>query len=94
MSQIAHSDANGVCVKFHMLYPMAEHEGLAQWQAIMSAVTDAMMKTGGSVSYHHGIGRDHAPWPTQEKGTLGVAVIRALRTALDPDGIMNPGKLT
>ncbi|MDE2499855.1 MAG: hypothetical protein KGL56_06640, partial [Alphaproteobacteria bacterium] len=36
---------------------------------------------------------DHTPWIVQEKGTLGIDVLRAVKTALDPSGILNPGKL-
>jgi alkyldihydroxyacetonephosphate synthase len=39
------------------------------------------------------VGRDHAPWLAREKGELGMAALRALFHAFDPDGRMNPGKL-
>jgi alkyldihydroxyacetonephosphate synthase len=36
---------------------------------------------------------DHKPFLAAEKGDLGIALIEAARTRLDPDGMMNPGKL-
>ena len=39
------------------------------------------------------MGRDHAPWLEREIGAGGIAVLQALKERLDPDGIMNPGKL-
>jgi alkyldihydroxyacetonephosphate synthase len=39
------------------------------------------------------VGLDHRPYLPAEKGELGMAALRAACAALDPEGIMNPGKL-
>jgi alkyldihydroxyacetonephosphate synthase len=52
----------------------------------------AAIEAGGTLSHHHGVGRSKAPQMGAELG-LGVEVVRALRGALDPDGIFNPGNL-
>ncbi len=93
MGHVSHSYPDGACVYFIVLYPLAQSERLAQWQAIKRAATDAIVAAGGTVSHHHGVGTDHAPWLAAEKGELGMVSIRALKAALDPAGIMNPGKL-
>jgi alkyldihydroxyacetonephosphate synthase len=54
---------------------------------------DALVATGATVTHHHAIGRDHAPWMAAEVGETGLAALRALKDRLDPRGIMNPGKL-
>lgn len=59
------------------------------WRRIMQATADG----GGSVSHHHGIGRVRRDWLARELGPEGVALLRKLKTALDPQGIMNPGVL-
>jgi alkyldihydroxyacetonephosphate synthase len=51
------------------------------------------MHNGGTLSHHHGIGKDHAPWIKQELGENGLALLKAIKKQLDPEGIMNPGKL-
>ena len=51
------------------------------------------MAHGGTLSHHHGVGEDHTPWLTLEKGELGVEVLHAIKATLDPKGILNPGKL-
>ena len=51
------------------------------------------MAHGGTITHHHAVGRDHAPWMTAEVGALGVEALRAVKERLDPAGIMNPGKL-
>ena len=65
----------------------------AQWRAAKAAATDAIVAAGGTITHHHAVGRDHAPWMAAEAGELGVGVLRALKDRCDPAGIMNPGKL-
>jgi len=64
-----------------------------QWQTVKQATTDAILAAGGTLTHHHGIGRDHAPWLEEEVGQVGVKVLRMLKQTLDPAGIMNPGIL-
>lgn len=64
-----------------------------QWRKAKAAASDAMMRTGGTITHHHAVGADHRPWMRDEVGELGVAVLRAVKSALDPAGILNPGKL-
>ena len=54
---------------------------------------DAIAANGGTISHHHGVGEDHLPWMAQEKGALGIEILRAIKHTLDPKGILNPGKL-
>lgn len=64
-----------------------------QWRKAKTAASDAMMRTGATITHHHAVGTDHRPWMTDEVGDLGVSVLRAVKAALDPAGILNPGKL-
>ena len=66
---------------------------IQQWRKAKTAASDAMMRTGGTITHHHAVGADHRPWMTAEIGDLGVAVLRAVKATLDPAGILNPGKL-
>ncbi|HEY2481625.1 MAG TPA: FAD-binding oxidoreductase [Caulobacteraceae bacterium] len=59
------------------------------WAAIMQA-TD---RHGGGLAHHHGVGRVRAPRLEREMGPSGLALLRRLKSALDPAGIMNPGAL-
>lgn len=45
----------------------------------------------GTISHHHAVGRDHAPWLRAEIGETGVRILRAIKRELDPSGILNPG---
>ncbi len=65
----------------------------AQWQAVKQSTTDTILAAGGTLTHHHGIGHDHAPWLEEEVGLLGVKVLQALKQTFDPAGTMNPGVL-
>jgi len=56
-------------------------------------VIEATHKGGGGISHHHGIGRIRRDWMPAEVGETGVKLLKTLKAALDPQGIMNPGVL-
>lgn len=66
---------------------------IEQWRTAKAAASDAMVRTGATITHHHAVGADHRPWMRDEVGDVGVAVLRAVKSALDPAGILNPGKL-
>ena len=57
------------------------------------AVYDAVEASGGSISAEHGIGRAKAQDLLHYKSPVAVALMRTIKQALDPLGIMNPGKV-
>jgi alkyldihydroxyacetonephosphate synthase len=66
---------------------------LAQWQAMKHAASQAILEHGGTISHQHGVGLDHKPYLEAEKGSIGLQLIAAVRDQLDPDRLLNPGKL-
>ncbi|MGH3677938.1 MAG: FAD-binding oxidoreductase [Mycobacterium sp.] len=66
---------------------------IEQWRKAKTAASDAMMRSGATITHHHAVGADHRPWMRDEIGDLGVEVLRAVKATLDPAGILNPGKL-
>jgi glycolate dehydrogenase FAD-linked subunit len=57
------------------------------------AVLRASRALGGTISAEHGIGRLKQGFLEEELGAGAVALLRAVKRACDPDGILNPGKL-
>jgi alkyldihydroxyacetonephosphate synthase len=53
----------------------------------------ATVGAGGGIAHHHGIGRIRRDRLVDEIGAEGVALVRTLKRALDPDGLLNPGAL-
>ena len=52
-----------------------------------------MVACGATITHHHAVGADHKAWMPAEVGDLGVEILKAVKTTLDPAGILNPGKL-
>jgi alkyldihydroxyacetonephosphate synthase len=65
----------------------------AQWDDIKAAVSEAISTTGGTITHHHAVGRDHRPWYDRQRPDPFAAAFRAAKSALDPAGILNPGVL-
>lgn len=64
----------------------------AYYRQAFDAVTAATIAHGGAISHHHGIGLNRARYLVDHLGPA-FAVLQALKDALDPAGILNPGKL-
>ena len=71
----------------------SEGEQLAQWEAIKAAAADALIRSGGTITHHHAVGRDHRRWYDRQRPEPFAAALRAAKRALDPAGILNPGVL-
>lgn len=92
MCHVSHLYDTGASLYFTWL-ARAGGDPLEQWRAAKRAAGEAIVAAGGTITHHHAIGRDHAPWLEPEAGALGLDVLRAAKERLDPAGIMNPGKL-
>jgi alkyldihydroxyacetonephosphate synthase len=90
---ISHVYPTGASLYFTVLTGARPGAEISQWDAAKQAATDAIMATGGTLTHHHAVGSVHAPWLAEEIGELGVDVLRAVKSRLDPAGILNPGKL-
>lgn len=93
MAHLSHCYHDGASLYFTYAMVRDPDQPIEQWHAIKRAATDAIVKHGGTLSHHHGVGEDHIPWISQEKGPLSEALLRALKLEMDPDGLLNPGKL-
>jgi alkyldihydroxyacetonephosphate synthase len=93
MCHVSHLYETGASLYFTFLARQRENAELDQWQLVKRAAGDAIVGAGGTITHHHAVGRDHAAWMTAEIGEQGTAALRALKSQLDPTGIMNPGKL-
>jgi len=90
---VSHLYPTGASLYFTVFGRRDDGDPAAQWRGLKSAATDAIADAGGTITHHHAIGRDHAPWMPDEDGPLGVELLRAVKERCDPAGIMNPGKL-
>ena len=66
---------------------------LSQWAEIKMAASDAVIASGGTITHHHAVGRDHRPWYDKQRPETFATALRAAKKSLDPSGILNPGVL-
>jgi alkyldihydroxyacetonephosphate synthase len=93
MCHVSHLYPSGASLYFTFIARQERGSELEQWRAAKTAASDAIIAAGGTITHHHAVGRDHAPWMRDEVGETGLELIRAAKERLDPGGIMNPGKL-
>jgi alkyldihydroxyacetonephosphate synthase len=92
MCHVSHLYPSGASLYFTFL-ARQEDDALAQWQRAKAAASEAIATGRGTITHHHAVGRDHAPWMRAEVGELGLGLLQAAKARLDPAGIMNPAKL-
>jgi alkyldihydroxyacetonephosphate synthase len=90
---VSHLYRTGASLYFTVLARQQPGEELEQWRSAKQAAGDAIVAHGGTITHHHAVGSDHAPWMPAEVGESGLGALRAVKARLDPSGIMNPGKL-
>jgi FAD/FMN-containing dehydrogenase len=66
---------------------------LACWDEMVEAVHGIVLRLGGSISAEHGIGRMKARALENVKSEVELVMMRRIKAAFDPCGILNPGKL-
>jgi alkyldihydroxyacetonephosphate synthase len=93
MCHVSHLYETGASLYFTFVARQREEDPIEQWRAVKEAASAAIIAGGGTITHHHAVGRDHAPWMRQEVGETGLAALRALKAELDPADVMNPGKL-
>jgi alkyldihydroxyacetonephosphate synthase len=94
-THLSHVYRQGCSVYSTFVWRLARdpEQDLERWRAFKRAVSETIVAHGGTISHQHGVGVDHAPYLPAEKGAVGMDLLRALARELDPDGLLNPGKL-
>jgi alkyldihydroxyacetonephosphate synthase len=93
MCHVSHAYPDGASLYFTFFARARQGQELEQWRGAKTAACEAIVAAEGTITHHHAVGRDHAPYMPAEVGELGLDALRAVRERLDPAGIMNPGKL-
>ncbi len=92
-SRLTHVYPDGAAPYFTVIAPGKASGRVAQWDEIKAAATEAILGSGGTITHHHAVGRDHRPFYDRERPDLFARALGAAKSALDPQGIMNPGVL-
>lgn len=89
---LSHSYPDGACLYFTFAAIPPPDAIEATYVACWDAGQRAALAAGGNLSHHHGVGLNRARFAAEALGA-GHGVLAALKRALDPAGILNPGKL-
>ncbi|HYJ48638.1 MAG TPA: FAD-binding oxidoreductase [Microbacterium sp.] len=92
MCHISHVYPAGASLYFTVLAALTA-DPAGQWGRAKDAASRAIGAAGATITHHHAVGRDHRDYLEAEIGPLGIAVLRAVKDTVDPQGIMNPGVL-
>jgi len=90
---ISHSYVDGASLYFTFAAQQLEGKELEQYYRYKRLITETFMQYGGTLTHHHAVGYEHRPWMEREVTRPGLDALRGLKQALDPTGVMNPGKL-
>lgn len=90
----SHSYIDGACLYMTFVVPGNDEEKAAADHAtIWKGLTAGCHLAGGSMSHHHGVGYIRGQWMGEEWGKTGLDILQQIKNVLDPNHIMNPGKI-
>ena len=69
------------------------HEEMTRVELAMHEIFDYAISLGGTITGEHGVGLAKKPFLPKALGNTSLGVMKLLKRALDPDGILNPGKI-
>lgn len=93
MCHLSHSYHSGACQYFTFAINDSSEHNMESYDHVKQAIQQSFMDHGGTVSHHHGVGEEHAPWLEQDISPAGVFIQRKLFEGVDPGSNFNPGKI-
>ena len=81
------------CLHVRPVINLKTADGVRQFEAIAEDVSDLVLKYGGSLSGEHGDGLVRSPFQEKMYGSVLYQAFRELKAAIDPDNLLNPGKI-
>jgi len=91
--RFTHVYPDGPAPYFGIYAPGRWGSQVRQWDELKAAVSDAVAFSGGTITHHHAVGRDHRRWYDAQRPDLFAAALAAAKQQLDPAGVLNPGVL-
>lgn len=88
MTHISHAYPQGANLYFIFI---AKIDTIREYLNLQYSILEAIAQSGASISHHHGVGKQTAPWLEDQIGKEQMDLIRMLKKHFDPNNIMNPG---
>jgi alkyldihydroxyacetonephosphate synthase len=89
---LSHSYLDGACLYFTFAAIPPAEQIESTYIALWDAGTRTALAGGGNLSHHHGVGLNRARFVAEALGN-GLDLLQSVKSALDPHGVLNPGKL-
>jgi alkyldihydroxyacetonephosphate synthase len=94
MCHLSHSYHAGACLYFTFaINPAGRPDALEDYAVVKSAIQQAFVDSGATLSHHHAVGTEHSQWLEEDISAPGVAMLEALFAGTDPGANLNPGKI-
>lgn len=90
---ISHTYQSGASVYFTFGFKQQPGQEMLQYLRVKRAIQQSFIDHGATLSHHHAVGTEHLPWLAADISPLGVETIAAIKRRLDPNNLMNPGRL-
>ncbi|SNU00773.1 alkyldihydroxyacetonephosphate synthase [Ruaniaceae bacterium KH17] len=94
MCHLSHSYHSGACLYFTFAYVSKSDDSISEYDGVKSTIQQAFIDNGATLSHHHGVGLEHAPWMEGDISKGGVELIQGLFEFADPKHVLNPRKVT
>jgi alkyldihydroxyacetonephosphate synthase len=90
---ISHTYQSGASVYFTFGFKQKAGREMEQYLRVKRAAQQSFIDCGATLSHHHAVGTEHLPWLAADISPVGVKAVAALKRGLDPNNVMNPGRL-
>jgi alkyldihydroxyacetonephosphate synthase len=91
--RVTHPDVDGARLVVRIHAPVAPGDEIERWRAVQGAAYGALLEHGAGLAPGRGVGRHATRWLARAHGRTSESVLRVLKDALDPLGVLNPGAL-
>ena len=93
MCHLSHNYHSGACLYFTFAIAHEGPDVIEKYDVVKRAIQSEFIRSGGTLSHHHGVGTEHSPWLAQDISPAGEELIGGLLDFADPRGNLNPGKI-
>jgi alkyldihydroxyacetonephosphate synthase len=91
-THLSHVTPAGASLNFQLIAPRDPEDPSGQARGLVEAGLEAVVRAGGKFSHHLGVGRDRLRLLSRQRSEVETVLLTGLKRALDPRGILNPGK--
>ena len=93
LTMVAFGHAGDGNIHFNIMLDKSDQTALEKANRAVEALFDTTLALGGTISGEHGVGITKAPYLRKELGEAELALMRRIKEAFDPLGLLNPGKI-